>query len=293
MVDLINHSFEKLLELAVSDFDRDARPKHASPAKPPPLKPASDRAQQVKVPAEGIGPGQPAPATGDDVPVRPRRRPPVPVLTVLDDGSFEAGQEIRIRTDTFTIGRTHGDLIIPNDVTISGQHAELRLSVQGDQKAWTLKDLGSSNRTFVRVQSATLLPGMAVLIGTRRFQLRSAASEPLPQLGPNMTCQIPQRPAVGNSFDTLVELPGMPSQAGFPLRSSPTLIGRDPSQCGIHFDDPALATIHAEFIQQPDQTWMIRARPSTNGIWVSTKAIRLSGNCFFQCGEQRFRFVLP
>ena len=57
---------------------------------------------------------------------RPTLRPPVPVLTVLDDGSRDYGEEFRIRTDSFSIGRTVGTLKLPNDPSISGAHAEIR-----------------------------------------------------------------------------------------------------------------------------------------------------------------------
>ena len=56
-------------------------------------------------------------------PVPPRLRPPTPILTIYDDGS-EEGEVIRIRQDRFIIGRTEGDLIIPNDSQISSHHAE-------------------------------------------------------------------------------------------------------------------------------------------------------------------------
>jgi hypothetical protein len=34
----------------------------------------------------------------------------------------------------------------------------------------------------------------------------------------------------------------------------------------------------------------MESQPSLNGIWVKVDAIKLSDNCLFQCGEQRFRF---
>jgi pSer/pThr/pTyr-binding forkhead associated (FHA) protein len=295
MVSSINHSFEKFLELAVSDIERDAKLRAEVPSQPPPVaKPASDRVRSVPLPAGSEIPAQ-APMNSDGLPVRPRHRPPVPVLTVLDDGSLATGQEIRIRSNSFVIGRTAGDFLIPNDTTLSGRHAEISLVSHGEQNVWTLTDLGSSNRTFVRVQAATLLPDVAVLIGSRRFQLQPAASEAIAIAPgrPNVTCQIPQQPPVDHCLDSLVELPDGPARARFPLSPPHVLIGRDGSRCGIHINDPTLAGIHAELMLRPDGLWVVRARPSRNGVWVSTQSVRLTNGCLFQCGEQRFRFSLP
>ena len=55
----------------------------------------------------------------------PTIRPPVPILTVLDDGSIDGGEQIRIRKKSFVIGRSSGDLIIPIDATLPGRHAEI------------------------------------------------------------------------------------------------------------------------------------------------------------------------
>jgi hypothetical protein len=79
--------------------------------------------------ANGRLPVANAAATADDCPplFRPTLRPPTPILTICDDGS-EDGELIRIRKDSFVIGRTEGDLLIPHDSQISGRHAELRQS---------------------------------------------------------------------------------------------------------------------------------------------------------------------
>ncbi len=275
MPDLINHSFEEMLALAAAALESDM--------KTPPIEPK---------PAIQTHPAVTAP---DEAPIRPRHRPAVPVLTVLDDGRFDTGQDIRIRTESFTIGRTHGDLLIPNDAMLSGRHAELRLTPHGGGQVWTLHDLESSNRVFVRVQSAVLTPGMVVMLGNRRFQLRRGddeGSEPGALPAPETMIGMPARPVGPGSHDVLVELPGRPWQPQFPLAAQRMLIGRDANQCHIHIDDPTLAQAHAEMVRQADG-WHLRARPSKNGVWVSARMVRLGKHCFFQCGEQRFRFVLP
>jgi len=289
MLDLNIQAFETLLELAVSSIEEDSAGRGRDSV-PLARKPAGEIARKIQAAHAVAGPSA---AGANDLPVRPRHRPPVPVLTVLDDGSLDSGQEIRIRSDSFLIGRTSGDLVIANDTTLSGQHVQIGLLPDGDRKAWTLTDLGSSNHTFVRVRAAALQPGAVVLIGSRRLQLRPAACELLVPLRPDATCPLPRQPTAGEAWDSLVELPGTPSQARFQLPHPRMLIGRDAAKCQISLDDPALAGVHAELVRRADGLWVIQARPSRNGVWVAVNSLRLASGCFFQCGEQRFRFVLP
>jgi hypothetical protein len=80
---------------------------------------------QAAAPGAGAHPTEsPARGTGQVArPFRPTSRPPVPVLTVCDDGKLE-GESIRIRDARFVIGRTEGDLRIPIDARISSRHAK-------------------------------------------------------------------------------------------------------------------------------------------------------------------------
>ena len=55
---------------------------------------------------------------------RPQRQASMAVLCVVDGGP-EDGQWLRLRGDKFVIGRTEGDLIIPNDTMMSTRHAEI------------------------------------------------------------------------------------------------------------------------------------------------------------------------
>jgi hypothetical protein len=55
--------------------------------------------------------------------------------------------------------------------------------------------------------------------------------------------------------------------------------------------DPLTATYHTQIIEQGG-IWRIEARPSKNGVWVQVRSIPLTRSCRFQCGEQRFLFVV-
>lgn len=225
-------------------------------------------------------------------PFRPVIRPGVPILTVIDDGSTEDGEQIRIRKDSFVIGRSSGDLTIPNDSTLSSRHAEIRLTTMRGQREWTLHNLESVNGTFVRVGTATLAYDTIVILGSRRFRLQKPSADESNTTADD-TLPIDHQSGVRSLAPVLIESSGKPNCLRFPLQSPRVTIGRRGSGCDIQLDDPLVASLHAELVADPHGTWKLIAKKSRNGIWVKTEATPLMSNCFFQCGEQRFKFVIP
>lgn len=284
----MNKELERLFEEAAALVD--PRPRRAST----PAERAVEPVECLELPAHLSG----QPHSGmpfSEAPVKPIMRAAVPILTVLDDGSLETGQEIRIRQNIFTIGRCTSDLILPNDPALSGQHAELRLTEHRGLPRWALHDTGSTNHTFVRVGSVRLYPDMIVILGAKRYRLQKAVSQPLQATPPRheATCLIAEELRLAALSDCLVEVGGTGPGRTLPLGSSRLAIGRDTRRCQIHVDDPSLAGLHAELFLEADGSWRIVASPSLNGIWISTRSTRLTACCYFQCGEQRFRFVVP
>jgi hypothetical protein len=94
-------------------------------------------------------------------------------------------------------------------------------------------------------------------------------------------------------WPVLAEASTKPGAMAFSLRSDRLLIGRAGGGADIQLDDPLLANRHAELKRLRDGSWMISAETTRNGIWVSVAAVGLTPYCFFRCGEQRFRFVIP
>ena len=224
---------------------------------------------------------------------RPGLRPPVPVLTVLDDGSMEQGDDRRVRQETLKIGRTSGDVQIRNDWAISGAHAEIRRTSWKGGYQWHLHDLDSVNGTFVRCLRAVLHENATLILGARRFRLTNPLKpNTVPQAGrdtnPMNGVHIP--PTV---WPVLLESSANPGAVACPLRSDRLVIGRTGGGADIELDDPLLAHRHAELKRMRDGTWIIVSETTRNGIWVSVSAVGLTPNCYFRCGEQRFRFVIP
>ena len=119
----------------------------------------------------------------DTAAFRPTLRPPMAVLHVLDDGD-DAGEIVRIRPNSFVIGRVEGDLTIPHDGGISGRHVEISRRHENGEYCWYLKDLQSTNGTFVRASTVVLNHEQELLIGGRRFRFEVPAVPEQSQAAP-------------------------------------------------------------------------------------------------------------
>jgi pSer/pThr/pTyr-binding forkhead associated (FHA) protein len=224
---------------------------------------------------------------------RPTLRPPVPVLTVLDDGSRDYGEEFRIRTDSFTIGRTSGSLALPNDPSISGSHAEIRRVPWKGGYQWHLHDLGSVNGTFVRSSRSVFHETTVMILGSRRFRLRNPLKPAARQLSTTDTNLLDDVSIPQTVWPVLIEASGKREALQLPLRSESVTIGRVAGGAEIELDDPLVANRHATLKRQRDGSWLMEADVTRNGVWVSVTSIELRSNCFFRLGEQRFRFMIP
>ncbi len=222
---------------------------------------------------------------------RPILRPAVPVLTILDDGS-QSGESVRLRGDTFTIGRTSGDLILPNDQSISKIHAEILRRPWTGGFQWALRDIGSVNGTFVRAARAVFHDDAIVILGSRRFRLQNplvARREASP-----VAATLVDSPALPPMvWPVLVEATQRGQGIAMPLRSESVSIGRAGGGADLELDDPLVANRHAHLERQHDGTWVIKAEKTRNGLWVSTGEVTLKSYCHFRCGEQLFRFEIP
>jgi len=76
-----------------------------------------------------------------------------------------------IHGDGITLGRESGDITFPADGYVSGSHCR----IYGDDNGVYVEDVGSSNGTYMRVRSGSVLPyGSLVLIGQKLFQFDRA-----------------------------------------------------------------------------------------------------------------------
>lgn len=223
--------------------------------------------------------------TGDTVRYRPSQRSPVATLTVLDDGKDE-GELIRVRQTPYVIGRSDGDLRIANDNQMSSRHAELVRRDQAGGWAWYLRDLGSTNGTFVCVSSGLLHSGQIVFLGSTRylFELSGQAGDSSRELGTSKW----QQPGQQSTAASLTELTSDGLGTKYPIQSSETVIGRDRAKCSIVLNDPMVNPCHARVVRDARGRWTIQNLKSVNGVWLQIDEVPLGNGGYFQLGEQRF-----
>lgn len=223
--------------------------------------------------------------------IRPVLRPPFPVLTVLDDGSQTKGEEIRLRGENFTIGRSEGDLVLPHDHTLSAIHAEIQRVEYRGQFHWLLKDKNTSNGTFVRVNSANVFDDTVVLLGLRRFRWEVPFAN-LRNDSEGATRMLDADGEKDHLRPRLLESGKAGEGLVFEIRQPTTTIGRLGGDADLQIDDPHLATLHASIVYSPPATPVIESRKTVNGVWVNVRTIKLREKAFFRCGEQVFYFRL-
>jgi pSer/pThr/pTyr-binding forkhead associated (FHA) protein len=232
----------------------------------------------------------------DTTSFRPSLRPSMALLYVLDDGD-DSGEILRVRASSFVIGRVEGNITIPHDGGISGRHAEISRRHENGEHHWYLKDLQSTNGTFVRAATVILSQDQEVLIGGGRFRFEvpAAPAESAPMIDSAANATRKWESLLGSTTVTglqpvLVDVsPGRPGRR-FALREQEYWVGRDPSQSSIVVDDPMVNRRHARVYRDEKNRWIIANARSRNGLWARIQEVSLGRGGFFQCGEQRFFF---
>jgi pSer/pThr/pTyr-binding forkhead associated (FHA) protein len=254
----------------------------------------------------GVGaipaPAPPAPEPEADCEVfRPTHRPPGALLVILDDGSRKNGEYVRLRADRTVLGRGNGEILIPHDNLMSTQHAEIIREMDRGRYRWFLRDMGSTNGTFVRGYKFPLKHDQEIVIGTSRYRYQQAQhAEPADDAGPptqqksTMGWQAVTAADVAQMFPSLVEqLPSGEDGQVLSLKDSQMTLGSDPSKCSLVVEnDPFVSGLHATISQTNDGRWVIKDAGSINGVWLRIRSIPIDTNCEFQLGEQRFQFRL-
>jgi pSer/pThr/pTyr-binding forkhead associated (FHA) protein len=254
----------------------------------------SHRDPTVSEPAPNVPqpppPGDPAPRA----PVsRPSLRPPMAILCAFDDGQ-ESGELVRIRVPAFVIGRSEGGLVIPHDAGISGRHAEVGRRLVGERYRWYLRDLASTNGTFVTAARAALGRDQEFLIGGVRFRFECA-----PENGPRdrgaakvsagRSADRPESRGTSEPSDpVLVEIRPDGQMRRIVVTGPETWIGRDSSACSVVISHPAVDAKHAAIRARKNGRWMIENAGTRDGVWLRINEVDLGRGAHFQCGEQRF-----
>jgi len=228
-------------------------------------------------------------------PFRPTVRPPIAILTVLDDGAT-TGEVFRIRDDQFVIGRSEGDLKLPFDELLSSRHLAINRQIFKGNWRWVVTDLQSKNGVFFRVSKAPLAHNTEFLIGRGcyRFQI-------FQQTGPDTQAwNLASAPAPGTkAFQadlktgtvTITEIVRGGTGARINLLKDSYTIGSSTKCDIVRSDDPFTNQEHATLTRSERGTWVVQNNGTRNGVWVRLPQISISrgGACEFQAGEQRFK----
>jgi pSer/pThr/pTyr-binding forkhead associated (FHA) protein len=223
-------------------------------------------------------------------PYHPTARPPVALLTVLDDGRTD-GELIRIRADRFVIGRSEGDFRLPHDMQVSARHVEILRYRIGDRYRWVITDLQTPNGLFIRVSRTALADQAEFLVGSGRYRFEAVKSDLLGSSDsfPSTSTRPPAADPSAARQPAIVELAGDKTLFRFPLTGREYWIGRD-SACAIcRANDPFVEARHACLSRDGNDAWHARNNKSANGLWYRVPQITVDEACLFQIGEQRFR----
>jgi pSer/pThr/pTyr-binding forkhead associated (FHA) protein len=290
------------LHEAVLDEEIAPGPAPAPPSLPPAEAPT--RPPSARKPSLGVGSGPrrvptsltPPPEPDTDA-FRPSQRPALALLCILDDGADD-GEWVRLRAEKTLFGRVEGDVVIPHDPLISSRHAELTRQMLKTGTCWDLRDLDSTNGTFVRIHTAALESGQQLLLGGRHYRfddpMQQAAKAPPTVAGGEDAGGTATRRALGDGsqgclLPSLVELTKQGEGRRFVVAGSEVWIGRDPKQCTVAIpDDPMVSPRHARLYRDAKGRWMMQDAPSRNGVWFSVHKVRFKRTTYFQLGEQRF-----
>ncbi len=258
------------------------------------------RALQSKQPAQAAakksGAAKSPPHRADASLYRPTQRPPIALLTVLDDGKSD-GEVVRLRSDRFIIGRMEGDLLIPHDQQISARHLEITRQRVGDKYRWVVTDLQSANGLFIRVSRTVLSDKSELLVGRAcyRFEVpKRNLAETVDFLPPDTlgAGTSPLGDEAGTSLHpALVELAGDKVVSRLPLAKPEYWIGSDPACAICRADDPFIEPRHVRLYRGANDVWQAQNNKTANGLWYRVPQITVADSCSFQIGEQRFRLT--
>lgn len=246
----------------------------------------------VNVPQRGTGApvlAAPAQAPQSRFPTHPGVNA-VRIVLVSRDGT--EGESFPFSGESMTVGRTHGDVLFPEDPFLSPVHVRLTRTGNGV----VIADTGSTNGVYLRIRGmAPVYPGDQFMIGhqlLRLDQLDSQAQEHSPGLDGTRLFGTPLQPAWGR-----VTQVGRGGVAGdqFYLRGSRVTFGREGGDL-VFPNDPFVSREHARLrleITGQAMAVFLEDLGSANGTFVRIRgATEIAGGDTFRVGDQILKLRL-
>lgn len=213
---------------------------------------------------------------GETAPLGVRLRPAPPdldanrhLLLQLDEDGLAVVATHALPQGQTIIGRTTGDLVLPDDAALSGRHAVFE--VQGE--SCLVRDLGSTNGTFISVEgSEPLFPHAVLLLGSQRLIFEEGSE--------------------GRPDELLQSLPLGREGRRVTLGSDHVVIGKGRHADVAFPEDRYLSRKHAEIVRTRRGA-VVRDLGSTNGTFVLVPEERtLRDGDRLVIGERLFEYRL-
>lgn len=230
------------------------------------------------------------PTTTSRAVVGPGTRGMTRLVLVARDGT--EGESFPILEDQMTIGRTHGDLLFPEDPFLSPMHVR----VQRTPKGMALFDAGSTNGVYLRIRgSAPVYPGDQFMIGHQLLRLENIdtqVQERPPAIDGTRVFGTPLQPAWG-----CVRQVGRGGIVGdkYYLRGSQVVFGREGGDV-LFPNDPFVSREHARLrLELRGQTMAVFLEDleSANGSYIRIRgSAEMAGMDTFRIGDQILRLRL-
>lgn len=222
--------------------------------------------------------------------VGPGTRGMTRLVLVARDGT--EGESFPMVEDQMTIGRTHGDLLFPEDPFLSPMHVR----VQRTPKGIALFDAGSTNGVYLRIRgSAPVYPGDQFMIGHQLLRLENIdtqVQERPPAIDGTRVFGTPLQPAWG-----CVRQIGRGGIVGdkYYLRGSQVVFGREGGDL-LFTNDPFVSREHARLrLELHGQTMAVFLEDleSANGSYIRIRgSAEMAGMDTFRIGDQILRLRL-
>jgi pSer/pThr/pTyr-binding forkhead associated (FHA) protein len=191
------------------------------------------------------------------------------LVLVRHDGA--PGPVHPLSRDTTVCGRRDGDLLFPDDGTVSPRHAAVTLRAG---RMW-LEDLGSAAGTYLRLRAArALVPGDEIRVGRQLLRLElvprpEAAGDTRPWGSPDP----------GHRVRLVQLLEGGGTGEAFPLRAGSSLLGREGGEVCFP-SDRYVSARHAR-VDVSGTAVSLSDLGSSNGTFV-----RVAGPAEISAGDQ-------
>lgn len=231
----------------------------------------------------------------DDGPNTANSAPRSPVATTGDarlvsirkDGTD--GQTFTLQGEHTDIGRTEGEIVLPEDAYLSPRHAR----ISRDSNGFILKDLASVNGVYLRLNEAVeLRDGDRILVGQQVLRLELLDDSEL-SLGPARVQGVlafgtPEVPRYARLVQYTTE--GVGRDVHYLYRDE-TVLGRETGDI-VFTDDPFLSRRHAVLVaDRGTKRVTLRDLGSANGTSVRLRSERqIRNGQQFRLGRHLFRF---